>query len=512
MIRLMTVSARARLARAAPPRSGRRPRPQSRGAATGRCTRRARALAALLWLAAALLSPRAAQAHGTLRSSTPAKDARLTTAPRVLRLVFSERVELALARVELIAPGGSVVALSPLRSPGDSAAILVTDVVGAIGEGRHTVRWRVAGRDGHPVSGTFSFTVLPGAEGIAGATPDTGPASRAGGDSADAPPIGGGAGEDVGDAGGRPATPVEGPRSSGSESPLYAAVRWLAYAALLALIGTVAFTSIVVPRAARGASIVPADELRGRAAGIARLAARLFLAATLARLVMQLAALGAGFDAATLGAVVGRTAWGIGWWLSLAASVMAVLAVGRGPGARWGLVAAGVAVASLGSALSGHATAVLEAPVAVMADALHLLGAGAWLGSLLCVAAVAIPVAMGRERGVAMLARLVNAFSPLALAGAALAALTGLAAVGIHLGSSAAAWSSGYGRLLLVKLALLAGVAALGAFNWRVVRPRLGDDASAALLRRAAYTELALGAAVVAVTAFLVATPPPVAA
>jgi putative copper export protein len=60
-----------------------------------------------------------------------------------------------------------------------------------------------------------------------------------------------------------------------------------------------------------------------------------------------------------------------------------------------------------------------------------------------------------------------------------------------------------------VKLCCLGGVAALGAYNWRVVQPKLEAGAGDDLLRRSAWTELALGAVLLIVTAVLVALPAP---
>ena len=57
--------------------------------------------------------------------------------------------------------------------------------------------------------------------------------------------------------------------------------------------------------------------------------------------------------------------------------------------------------------------------------------------------------------------------------------------------------------------ALLAGVAALGFYNWRRVLPTLGDDAATHRLRRSARVELGLGLVVLLVTAVLVALPTP---
>jgi putative copper export protein len=106
-------------------------------------------------------------------------------------------------------------------------------------------------------------------------------------------------------------------------------------------------------------------------------------------------------------------------------------------------------------------------------------------------------------------AALVRAFSPVALLGAGTAAATGVASALFHLGAPAELWGTGYGRALLLKLALLALAAAAGFRNWRVHTPRLESDADARALRRTVAVEVAVGVLVVLVTAVLVALPTP---
>ena len=56
---------------------------------------------------------------------------------------------------------------------------------------------------------------------------------------------------------------------------------------------------------------------------------------------------------------------------------------------------------------------------------------------------------------------------------------------------------------------LLAGVAALGWYNWKRVLPALDADGGSQRLRRSARAELGLGLVVLLVTAILVALPTP---
>jgi putative copper export protein len=102
---------------------------------------------------------------------------------------------------------------------------------------------------------------------------------------------------------------------------------------------------------------------------------------------------------------------------------------------------------------------------------------------------------------------LVNAFSPVALASAAIAVVTGVVATWLHVGRIPNLWGTRYGVTLLLKLATLSIVVVTGWYNWKVVQPALGTDASTTTLHRAARVELATTLLVLLVTAVLVATP-----
>ncbi len=139
------------------------------GRAKGRGSLRVR-LTAFLSVAAVLVAtlPTTAWAHGALRRSEPAEGAHLTVAPRSLRLTFTEAVELNFARLALSGPDGAV-ALGALTLAPDSSTVLVAPVTGSLAAGAYTVAWQVAGEDGHPVRGQIRFMIAPGAQGLAAA-------------------------------------------------------------------------------------------------------------------------------------------------------------------------------------------------------------------------------------------------------------------------------------------------------------------------------------------------------
>jgi putative copper export protein len=114
-----------------------------------------------------------------------------------------------------------------------------------------------------------------------------------------------------------------------------------------------------------------------------------------------------------------------------------------------------------------------------------------------------------RDRRGAIVARMVNDFSPLALFSASLLAIFGVITAWRHLKYLSALWTTPYGQTLIGKLCLVAVVVALGAWNWKRQRPRLGTDAAAVSIRRSATAELIVASLVIAFSAILVSLPTP---
>lgn len=218
---------------------------ESRTACRGKQTGlRAYARASLHTLLALVLlgvAPTTARAHGSLKSATPAADAMLTVVPRELRLVFTEVPALAFSRVELRSASGAAVPLSPLRIAADSRRALVAGVRGTLTSGTYTVVWQMAGDDGHPVRGRYTFTVAAGALAATSApAPASLPASLPASPDASAP------GTAVSDSAAQPTThhdpaSMQEGATFGAESPAYVAIRALLYLGMLMAIGAVAF-------------------------------------------------------------------------------------------------------------------------------------------------------------------------------------------------------------------------------------------------------------------------------
>ncbi len=465
-------------------------------------------VAAVIAVATVVLAPALAFAHGALKRSQPAAGAHLGEAPRALRLTFTEMPELAFTRIQLLGPDSASVDLGPLAV--DSTRTVSADIRGPLVAGTYVVVWQVAGRDGHPVRGRFRFTIAPGATGLATPPPRGEPAVAVTAPGHDPPP-----------AAHHGAVSMPRGEGFGAESPVYVGIRWLTFVSLLIVIGTVAFRWVVLGvlrrRApARAGTIIPSMSSRAASLGVS--ACLVLAAAAIARLMAQSYAMhGAGdtLDVTLVSAMLAKTVWGWGWIFQMAGVSVALagLLIARlGRAAGWALAAAGALVLAFTPALSGHAASAPRLTgLAILADGVHVLSAGGWLGSLLVTIGVGVPAALAlaeHERGRAV-ADLVNAFSPTALVFAGALVTTGLFAAWLHIGSVAAVWQSGYGRTLLVKLGVLSVVAGTGAYNWRRVRPSLGDVEGARRIRRSSTVELVAGVLVLIVTAVLVATPPP---
>jgi copper transport protein len=292
-----------------------------------------------------------------------------------------------------------------------------------------------------------------------------------------------------------------------------AVVRAMLYIVLLLAIGMVVFIARVAsPLGAGDARFsVVADSSASRARRVGAWALTLMLPVIALRLVQQ-AALVADTPEQWMTAVpaVLQTMWGRAWLLQAVVGIAATLTAWSAM--RAAIVGMLVAVLAITPSLSGHAVGSPELPIqAVIADSLHVMASGAWLGTLAMLAAAGLPAARRGDHALraAVIAQMVASFSPVALASAAVLGVTGTFASWLHLDTLDTLWTSRYGQTLLIKLAAIAVVITVGAWNWRRLTPRLRTSEGTGALTRSVTLELVAGLVVVAVTAVLVATPLP---
>ena len=123
--------------------------------------------------------------------------------------------------------------------------------------------------------------------------------------------------------------------------------------------------------------------------------------------------------------------------------------------------------------LTGHAADWGDATVSVAIDWVHAVAASVWTGGLLTLAFSVLPAQASLPR--AVLGPIGRRFSRIAGLCLLAVAATGIANAWTQLGAFTRLWTTAYGQLLLVKAALVAAVAWLGAVNRYLVLPSLDE-------------------------------------
>ncbi len=250
------------------------------------------------------------------------------------------------------------------------------------------------------------------------------------------------------------------------------AIRWLTYVSLSTSIGCV--VAHLYLRAGEALGGERANQRILARWGGASCVALLLLAG--ARLWAQWRTLG-GAEAGPLSDVMRplllETFWGAGLIGQAVLAALAALAFAAVPRrGTWASASLATVLLSVTPALSGHAVAEARPALGVALDTVHVLAGGVWLGTLIVLVLLAVPLLRDAAARVALHGALVR-FSRVALGSAAVLTLTGVYAAWVHVGSWSALWSTPYGDALVLKLGAVALAAGLGAINWRVAVPRL---------------------------------------
>jgi putative copper export protein len=256
---------------------------------------------------------------------------------------------------------------------------------------------------------------------------------------------------------------------------LEAGAKAVLYGSLLIAIGASALRWLLLPRCAP--ELGPCNEpLMRSAARLALWAAIGALAACILRVwTHTVAAFGfgdAGWD--NLKLIAFQSRWGQAWKVETvgAAILLIACAITARRRAAWPFETLAVLFFTATIPLLGHAAGDLFHQTL---HVVHILAAGVWLGTLAVALLVRVPDAerglLGEQtsmRGVR--AQILRRFSPVALSSAGTAVAAGLVASYLYIGSLSNLWATSYGRILLLKVAFVAGVGACGFANWRRLR------------------------------------------
>jgi copper transport protein len=130
--------------------------------------------------------------------------------------------------------------------------------------------------------------------------------------------------------------------------------------------------------------------------------------------------------------------------------------------------------------MSGHAAAASSNVLvySIVIDWLHLVAAALWVGGMMYIATIYLP-ALGKyslvERTRSLLT-VIPYFSPLAVAGVLLMAITGPFSATFRLSSWDQFLTTAYGRTLIVKILLVGGLLLTSAIHVGLLRPRLRKE------------------------------------
>jgi copper transport protein len=373
-------------------------------------------------LGALLAGASPAAAHAALTGSNPKDGAVVATAPKEVTLTFSEQIAMGDDSIRVLEPSGKRADTAEVRDLGTGGTVAYGVALhSSLPDGTYTVAWQAVSADSHPVSGAFTFSI-----GAPSSTTVALPDEQAGG---------------------------------GLVGFLYGVARYVAYAGFVLLAGGAAFVLLCWQR---GAAVRPVQRLvvHGWVAMTASTLAMLLLRGpytTSGSLgdVLDLGALPAVLESKTGAALVSRLLL-----LGAAALFVAVLFgafAKREDGAEkkdltFGLaiggsvVAAGIAATW---ALSEHASTGIQPSVAMPVDVLHLLAVAVWLGGL-------ATLLTALYRSAAVERRAVRRFSTVAFVSVVVLAATGLYQSWRQVGSWSALTGTTYGRLLLLKVGLVA--------------------------------------------------------
>ena len=453
--------------------------------------------AVLLGLLLLLAGAVPAQAHTDLETVEPADGSTADGPVAEVVLTFTLPVTPLGEAVEVTGPDGAVpVAVTPQ----DDGVVLLATPQEPLTDGDYTLEWSVAAEDGHPLDGTVAFTVT-------GAAPDGGSTDDGSVDEGAAP-----------DAEAAPTATAEADAATDPEAEaaeddaaVFAAVAArLAGAAVLwgALVGGGGLLFAALVLRGRDRHDVPAVLTAVRWVGVLALVGVPLRLAARSVVVAQGDVTAAVSPPALADALTGGTGLVLG--LQAAGALAMLLGARRTLVGSW-LAVVGTLLLGAGIVLDGHSNSVGPHWLVVITDVTHLLAAAAWVGGV-----VMVGVVLRRRRRDARpldAGLLGSRFSVLATASVVIVGIAGVGLAVAILDRPSQLWETSWGLFLLAKVAVVAVVATIGAYQHFRVVPMLqapGHGARRAhvagrLLQRGAGHETAFMVVVVLLTAWLVA-------
>jgi len=407
----------------------------------------------LLGVLTVLALPGQAFAHATLEKTTPGFEQRLPASPRRVSLLFDQYIKAMPRSLQLYSMRGGI-PVSSVRSDGRT----LQAVVPRLRAGGYTVRWHALSGDGHVVSGVFTFGVHA-----------------------------------------RAPAPTQ---AFGSSGPTHTedAVRWLYFLSLALLVGGLGFRLLVArrPLPARFFAVTGIGAVATLNVGIAAflLRAEDALQLPFGRMLygdlspIAHTRFGTAFIAMTLGFALVTALLFLAWLTDRDVFLWPAFLVGLGFAS--GLSLSGHSAADAGSSWKSE-----------LADWAHLSAATLWIGGLVQLAVVVWPLLPELRRAAFL------AFSRFATVCVAVLLLAGVYLAILRLPQLSDLWTTGYGQILLVKIALVGLALAWGGLHRLIAVPVVAEGGVLPRLRASLVGESMVGMSVLLVAAVLVNGNPP---
>ncbi|MBV9065704.1 MAG: CopD family protein [Methylobacteriaceae bacterium] len=291
----------------------------------------------------------------------------------------------------------------------------------------------------------------------------------------------------------------------------FAAARWIHFASVMLLFGASLFPFYALAAPQTAPELAHACGALRAAAVIALLSGIAWVGATFVSITGEMDSL---IDPDALGAFFLATGFGKIWLLRLVLLVALLVAalIARPDVGGCNSTTATMAVLSASLLVSqgwiGHPAASIgsERWIVTAGYALHVLGAGAWLGGLLPLGLV-LRARNADARGVETA---LHRFSAAGMFAIALILIGGLINAWARWGSLDALAASAWGKVLLVKAVGFTALVALASVNRFILMPRLAAHGCVRTkLARNVMAEQAIGLAILAAAACLGILPPP---
>ena len=431
--------------------------------------------AVILALGLLLLTPSSVSAHAVPRATSPGANAVVQQAPQEIAIRFSERVEARASSLQVFDAQGMRIDDGTAAVPPDDPW-LYRVVLPSLGTGVYTVSWRVmSADDGHVTAGAYVFVV--GGTAI-------------------------------------PQSPAAG-QVIAVTGWLDVLARWMGMFRGSGVdrhvdrgIGVLAETTTPCPIAHVCAAMACYPVSRSWSLPIREVESPFCRGERRVRLGMLMSSTIGQITAAKFGVTVLLVGALLGYWRS-----------SRRRTWMWGLALLLMVLLLMSDALVSHAAATIAwKSLAIGAELVHLLGVILWVGGLGYFATLFWWSTFREASLGSKLAWAIPAFSLLAVGSVGLLTISGLYLAQLYLDSLDQLLATSYGRVLLIKLAVVALMMVLGGYHQFIVHPRIvasldqagySPDRSSQQFRKTLRIEALLGLSALPLAALLGTTSPP---